>query len=314
MKGAILALGSINADFQVRVDQSPGRADMLLAHDMRRLGGGKAANVAYLARMLGHDAFLFGRVGDDDLSDQALAPMRALHVDIHGVTRAMNHQTGMAMIVVPPSGKKRIVLAANANDDWSEEATSAMCKTISHASKACVLVADCEVPAGVVKAAARAARRRGIRVVLDPSFASRVDDELLALVDAITPNESEAHQLLGKGAGKDPADVARALSARGPAIVCLKLSDGGCLLVHEDRLHHLRADNNAPVVDTTGAGDAFTGAFAVACLEGRPPLEGARFAVAASSLAVTAYGSQPSYPRREAIEARLHGQPHAPKP
>lgn len=303
MEAVILALGSINADFQVRIDKPAGSAGLALAHDFRRLGGGKAANVAFLARRLGRAARLFGRVGDDDLAAQALTPLREVGVDLSEVCRA-GGQTGFAMVLVPRSGKKNIVVAANANDEWSDEEIGKVCHGIELAPAGSVLVCNCEIPARVVKAAAGCARRHGMHVVLDPTFPDRVDDELLAMADVITPNEEEAHQLAGAGA---ICDIARALAARGPRVVCIKLDGGGCLLLvgkQEQRV----ASVDVEVVDTTGAGDAFTGAFAVALLEGRAPPEAARFAVAASTAAVMAYGAQPSYPDRSAVMALMPGE------
>jgi ribokinase len=307
MAGAVLTLGSVNADFQVRIDEENAAAEMSMARDLCRFGGGKAANLAYLVRRLDHDAWLFGRVGDDDLAEQALAPLREAGVDVSGVSRAAGCQTGFAMVIVPPSGKKRIVLAPDANDSWDDEAVTALCDRIAGAPEGSVLVVDCEVPVSVVKAAVAAATRHGLRTVLDPSFAERVDDELLAAVDAITPNASEARALLGAGNDEAPEDIARALAKRGPTTVCLKLSHGGCLLLHENRPVRIDAAR-VEVVDSTGAGDAFAGAFAVAWVEGRSTEEAARLGVAASTCAVTRYGAQPSYPTRDELDAMWRRQ------
>src|SRR4051794_13913198 len=98
----VLSLGSINADFQVRVDQPVGELETTAGHDLCRFSGGKAANVALLARRLGHPASLLGRVGSDDLAEQALGPLRAEGVDIDGVRIGRDAQTAVAMILVPP--------------------------------------------------------------------------------------------------------------------------------------------------------------------------------------------------------------------
>lgn len=309
MEGTILSLGSINVDFQVRVDQPLGSAEMAHAHDFRRLGGGKAANVAFLARRLGHPARLLGRVGDDELAEQALAPMRAAGVDVSGVSLAPGSGTGVAMIFVPPSGQKHIVLAPDANDNWEYRDIAAVRRRIEATAAPALLVADLEVPARVVKAAAEAARRRGFPIVLDPSFPDRVDAELLGMVDAVTPNETEARRLPGTEdcrAG-DLAELARALAVAGPQVVCIKRKDGGCLVYADGEQYSIAAAKVA-MVDSTGAGDAFTGAFAVARLEGRSPPAAARFAVAASTAAVTGYGAQPAYPDRQAIEDLMRRQ------
>lgn len=311
MSRVVISLGSVNADFQVRVDEPLG-AETTIAHDFCRFSGGKAANVAYLARQLNHEAWLIGCVGDDTLSEQALAPLRAAHIDIATVSCAPGYSTGVAMIFVPPSGKKHVVVANNANDAWTEDAIEAACTRIGKASPGSMLVVDCEVPPVLVKKALLAAGRQGLRTVLDPSFAARVDAEMLGSIEAITPNESEARALrpLSGTDSEDLIDIARGLVARGPDTVCIKLQDGGCLRVGAHGHEHIPVPTEVRVVDTTGAGDAFTGAFAVALLEGRSPSDAVGFAVAASSLAVTTYGSQPAYPRREALEALIRGHEH----
>ena len=306
MPRSLLSLGSINADFQVRVDEAPGRAEFLAGRDLRRLCGGKAANVAVQARRLGHEARLFGRIGDDDLAEQVLGPLRASGVDLRGVRQRRGDGTAVAMVIVPPDGKKRIVAANRANLDFDEADIEAVEHAIAAAEAGSVLVVDYEITPLAVSRAIAAARERGLRVVIDPSLPGAVHKADLARAAALTPNESEALALTGvKGNGPDAIlDAAHALARLGPSLVCIKLDDGGCLLLHEKSAWHQRA---APVevVDTTGAGDAFTAAFAVALLEEQPPLQSAAFAVAASEIAVGGYGAQASYPDRERLETQL---------
>lgn len=306
MAPRILSLGSINADFQVRTDTPPGERETLEAHDFRRLSGGKAANVAFLARRLGHPAALLGRVGDDELAAQALGTLAEEGVDLDGVHRARGTPTAVSMIVVPASGKKRIVLAGNANLGWSAQEVEATRARVAAADPGGVLVVDHEIDPAAAHAALRAARSRGLRAVVDPSFPRHVEREALRGVEALTPNEDEARELAGvdRPGNAGLAETARALAALGVRTVCIKLGDGGCLLLHDGALGLVPA-GRVEIVDATGAGDAFTGAFAVALLEGRGPLQAAAFAVACSDLAVTGYGSQPAYPARERLEAHL---------
>lgn len=315
MSSCILSLGSINADFQVRVSEPLGSTETAAATELRRLSGGKAANVALLARRLGHEAMLLGRVGNDDLAEQVLGPLREAGVDLSAVRRATRCGTGVSMIAVPPSGKKNIVAAGEANLDWGPDDTETLCRCIRTAESGSVLVADYEVPPQAATQAIRAAHAAGLRVVLDPSYPQMVDKAVLPLVEVLTPNRSEAVALAGvqhQGDGAVEA-AACALARQGARVVCIKLDDGGCLLHHEDRSWRLQA---APVrpVDSTGAGDAFTGAFAVALLEGQRVEEAAAWAVAASEVAVTAYGSQPAYPTRERLLQQLQAIDRRPVP
>ncbi|MFI8743330.1 PfkB family carbohydrate kinase [Stutzerimonas zhaodongensis] len=298
----LLSLGSINADFQVRVDEPAGSRETQLAHDLCRLSGGKASNTAYLGARFGHRSLLLGRVGDDELAEQALDPLRQAGVEVDNVGRAAGQSTGVSMIMVPPDGKKSIVLATNANDCWDDAAIEAMAAAIDGCATPACLVLDYEVPARVVSRALEVAARNKIPAVLDPSFPERLDQALLPTLQAITPNVSEAEGLVGHALDSldKLADAARQLQRDGPALVCIKLGDGGCVLTTADQTLHIPPGDVEPV-DTTGAGDAFTGVFSVALLEGLEPREAAAWGVAAANLAVTGYGSQPAYADRQQV-------------
>lgn len=299
----ILSLGSVNADFQMRTERMPEVSETLLAYDFVRLSGGKAANVAYLARKLEVPARLFAHIGDDDLAEQTMRPLRNIGVDLNGVQKIQNASTGITMITVPPDGKKSIVMAANANLLWSPADAPALAQAIHQAPAGSVLAVDCEIPVFIVEQAMQAARAAGIKTVLDPSPADRVTDALLQLADFIVPNTGEAKELTGIDCVDVHAAIAagRNLLARGVGNACMKLFDGGCVLVEKRHAIHI-LPVPLPVVDTTGAGDAFTGALAVALADGLAIEAAVRYAVAASHLAVTAYGSQQAYATREQIE------------
>jgi len=301
----LLSLGSINADFQARLERPLKDVETQRASAFSRLSGGKAANVACLAARLGAPACLLGAVGEDDLACQALGPLRAAGVDVAGVVRVPGG-TAVSLILVPPSGRKRIVLAPQANLRLDAPARERIVARIARAPAGSVLVADFETCPQAARAALAQARAHGLRTVVDPSFPDRVDADDLRGLDALTPNEEEALALAGvRGRGREAiAEAARELARRGPAVVCVKLASGGCLFVERGELVHVEA-RDVPTVDSTGAGDAFTGAFAVALLRGLPSHEAARWGVAASTLAVTAWGSQPSYPDARALEAEL---------
>lgn len=304
MPYTLLSLGSINADFQVRLAQPPGSQETLLADDLHRLSGGKAANTAYIGALFGHHSVLLGRVGADDLAEQALGPLRKAGVALDGVTHATGAGTAVSMIAVPADGKKQIILANEANDAWDDMARERMVRAIVEAPLPALLVLDYEVPADVVRLAVETAHGRGLPVVLDPSFPDRVEPGLLAQVTALTPNTEEAAALLGKKVGNEQgaAEAAQALRSLGPALGVVKLADGGCLLAAAEGVFQVPSPGN-PALDATGAGDAFTGTFAIALLEGQPALEAALWGSAAASLAVATFGSQAAYQGREAVLA-----------
>ena len=306
MPGRLLSLGSISADFEMRVDRPPGEVETLPARDLLRAGGGKAANVAVLAQRLGCRAQLIGCVGDDDLAGQALDGPRAAGVDIAGVRRTRGHATGLSIVLVPPDGRKHIVATSGANMACREADIHAFVQAVSAADRGDALVVDWEITALAASRAVAAARDSGLRIVVDPSYPDAIDPADLRHVTAIAPNQSEAMILAGLGPGGADAleAAAQAIARMGPQTVCIKLDDGGCLAWHEGAAWH-QASAPVDVLDATGAGDAFTGALAVALLEGRPPLDAVAFAVAAAELSVLTYGAQPSYPTRAALEDRL---------
>lgn len=298
----VISLGSINADFQVRVERRPDVSETVPATDFLRLGGGKAANVAYLAHKLGCEVRLLGNVGDDDLAEQALKLLHEQQVPLDGVKRVPNTATGVSWIAVPPDGKKGIVLAGNANECWQQDDVDRVQRAIELATDSAVLVLDCEIPISVVEAAAQAAHARGMCILLDPSPASRVTDRLLSCTTIITPNASEAEQLTGVTCKdvQSAGEAGRKLLRCGVAGAAVKLPDGGCVFVHGECQFHVAA-TPVNVDDTTGAGDAFAGALAAALAEQLPVRDALRWAVAASHQVVTGYGSQAVLPDREQL-------------
>jgi len=313
--GWVIALGSVNADFQVRVDRRPDLSETLLASDFLQLSGGKAANVAYLACKLGHSARLIAHVGDDHLAHQALKPLQDIDVDLQYVRKIQHETTGVSMITVPPNGQKGIILAANANLAWTEDDVEIVQEAIASAPIGSVLVVDYEVTPFIVEAAIQFASEQNIPIILDPSPADRVNQDLFAKVTYLVPDAGEAEKLAGYEVDsvKQAVQAAQYFEKKGVKNACVKLKDGGCVLVNHEQTLHI-PPVPIDVVDTTGAGDAFAGALAVAVLERRSLQDAAFFATAASHVAVTRYGSQPAYPNCSEINAmfeRLINHAHA---
>jgi ribokinase len=312
--GEVVALGSINADRYVRVPRLPDGPGLVLGRDMLRTSGGKAANVAVVARRLGTTARLLGCVGDDDLAARALAGPHQEGVDVTPVRR-MAGPTGSSSIMVGPGGDKTIVLALNANDAWPADGEHTehaglvdhIEQVVVTAPAGSVLVVDLEVPPVNVVVAARAARRAGMPVVVDPSPADRLGDEIIDLADHVTPDHREALALTGTDARSraGACRAAEALHRRGVANAYVKLAAGGCAVAGRHGTLVVDPPGDLEVVDTTGAGDAFAGGLAWALARGAAPEEAAAVAVAASACAVGAYGSQESYPTPDALAAML---------
>ncbi|WP_085033423.1 PfkB family carbohydrate kinase [Ensifer aridi] len=295
----ILSLGSINSDLEFRGVASLGGGTVRTAGFTERAGG-KAANVAVFTHRLGIATRLLGRIGNDYYAKVATDPLRKAGVDLNGVTSTDKAQTGIAIVIVQKNGDKTMLNASNANMEWGSEATALARDMIEAAPENSLLVADFEVPRNVLEIAFSSAERRRLKILVDPTFPEEVELPLLERFHAITPNEQEAEGLLKREirTEDDAAEAARALNERGVEIACVKLRQGGCAVCCKGQVSMLAAPD-VEVVDKTGAGDAFMGAFAAALAEGRPPLEAARWGVAASSFSVGRAGAQASYPTRE---------------
>lgn len=299
---AVISAGTVNADFVLQVDAPVESGASLIARRLLRASGGRAGNVAVMARRLGTTARLFGCVGTDDLAEQALAGPRAAGVDV-GAVRRVRGASGLATILVGERGAKTMILAPGANDAFSGTDGEGLASAVRAAADGCVLVVDSELSPAALAPALETARDARRVVVLDPSRPKRVTDSLLELSDHVTPNADEAGALTGIEVGS-PADAscaARRLRARGPRNVHVRLRSGGCLSLWPEGEALLRPPE-LNVMDTTGAGDAFAGTLATAIIAGCPPVDAARLAVAAAACAVTGFGAQESYPDRQALE------------
>ncbi|MCW2952158.1 MAG: sugar kinase [Conexibacter sp.] len=305
---AVLCAGTVNADFVLAIDAPLERGASLIARRALRTSGGRAGNVAVMARRLGTRARLFGCVGTDVLADQALAGPGAAGVELDSIRRVAT-DTGVATILVSERGGKTMVLAAGANDAFSDADGERLAGELRDAAEGSVLVVDNEVSPAAIGGALEQARASGRPSVLDPTRPERATDRLLALSDHVVPNADEAGRMTGI-AVESPADArhaARRLRERGARHVHVRLRDGGCLTLWAEGELLLRAPAGVDVVDTTGAGDAFAGTLAAAILAGQPTAEAARLAVAAASCAVTGFGAQESYPDRAALEELARG-------
>jgi ribokinase len=306
MNPRILSLGSVNVDFQLRTERWPEPGETLLGRDFLMAGGGKAANVAWLARRLGVESQLIAHTGSDALQEIALHSLRNIGVDLSTVRSLECQSTGISMIMVQQDGRKGIILASNSNDIWTKKDEEMVSEALKTAPPGSLLTANLEIPVSIVKHAVRHAHECGIPVILDPSPAERMDQELLESGSYFTPNQSEAQQLtkISITSFEEALEAAHRLHAFGNMGICVKLGKGGCAVVTAG-MHCVISAPKVRTIDTTGAGDAFAGALSTALLQKQSLSQAARFAVAAAAHAVTGYGSQSSYPTRSQIEILL---------
>jgi len=248
---------------------------------------------------------MIGRVGYDMFADHLKASLSAAGVDVSFVHSTRAQSTGVALIWVDRQGQNSIVVASGANGELAAADVEAMRKTFRGASMA---LFQLETPLDTVEAALALARQEGVMTMLDPAPAQSLPASLLAQVDILTPNESEALLLCGQPAARvtmaEAPALAAALRRLGPRTVILKLGDQGCLLLDEEGPRRFPAFP-VEVRDTTAAGDTFNAALAVALAEGKPMDEAIPFANAAAAISVTRLGAQASAPSRVEVEALL---------
>jgi ribokinase len=308
MNPAIAVLGSLNMDFVVSVPHLPVPGETVLGRDFQMIPGGKGANQACAAGKLGTGsvtARMMGRVGYDLFADHLKASLAAAGVDVSAVHATRSQPTGVALIWVDPAGQNSIVVASGANHALPASDVEAMRGVFRGAR---FVLFQLETPVDTVEAALRLARQEGARTILDPAPAQPLSRELLALVDILTPNESEACLLLGRAPQRvtltEAPEVARHLLSRGPGAVLLKLGDLGCFYQDRDRSIPV-AGFQVDARDATAAGDIFNGALAVALAEDRPIDEALRFSNAAAAISVTRLGAQASIPSRSEVDQFL---------
>ncbi|PTE14711.1 ribokinase [Pseudogemmobacter blasticus] len=303
----IVILGIFVADTAFRADRQPKMGETLLGHSFALGPGGKGSNQAVAAAMAGGKVHFITRLGRDDFA--AIARTTWAKAGVHPeVTEDAESYTGAAFVFLEAAtGNNAIIVAPGAAARITPEDLETRADLIRGAS---VFVAQLEQSVAAARRGLEIARAAGVRTILNPAPAATLDDAMLALCDFITPNESEAEALTGIPVVTvaDAERAADALLARGVGAVIVTLGGNGALYRDASRSLHLPVISAGPVVETTGAGDAFNGGFAVALSEGRDVIEAVRFGCATAGISVTRPGTAPAMPARSEIDALLARQ------
>ena len=301
----IFVLGSINQDFVLKVERRPEPGETVTDAELSTGSGGKGANQAAAAALLGASVSFLGRVGDDEFGEPLVRALEEKGIDTSLIQRISGRQTGAAFITVTPDGENAITVAPGANRAITLEDVDAAADVIRGAR---VLVAQMEVPKEVVGRAAEVAASGDTRVLLNLAPTFEVPRELLERLDPLVVNEHEAAFLLGSRVeGVDGAlSAAPELLSLGPGSAVITLGAAGAVIADSSSATHIPAPE-VDVVDTTGAGDAFVGALAVKLARGASLEEAASYAVRAGAAAVTKRGAQGALPTPEVVEALQDG-------
>jgi ribokinase len=301
----VIVVGSSNTDMTVRVPALPAAGQTILGDSFATTPGGKGANQAVAARRAGAEVVLVAAVGDDDLGRQAIERYRREGINVDYVRTVEGVSSGVALIFVSHDGDNMIGVASGANERLSPSDIDRLPEALFRPGE--ILLAGLEIPIPTAIRAMRRGKANGMTVILNPAPAPSLSAHevkvLLSEADIITPNRVEAIMLAGirQGEKPEPASCARRLLELGPRAVVITIGSEGCLVAHDQEIHHV-ASPRVQAVDTVGAGDAFNGALAVALAERRPLVEAAAWAVKAAALAVTRPGAQSALPFRDQID------------
>jgi ribokinase len=285
----VVVVGSTMIDLSAFTSRVPGPGETVIGDGFTMGFGGKGANQALMARLLGARVAMVNRLGNDVFGRMTLENFDRFDIDTTHVA-LIEGSSGLAEVWVEPDGTNRIIVVPGANGGLGAEDAIA---AISALPPPDVVLGQLEIPQATTAAAFRGARQRGAVTILNPGPAQPLAEELLEVSDWLIPNEVELAMLAGTG-GLGDDDLA-AYARRSGARLLVTLGEAGVALVHEDgAVERLPADE-VRAIDTTGAGDAFVGGFAVGLAAGLDEGSAARLGIACASDSVTRPGTQSSY-------------------
>lgn len=299
----VVILGIFVADTAYRAERQPRMGETILGKSFVLGPGGKGSNQSVAAAMAGAETHFITRLGRDAFADIAMATWGK--AGVHPAVTRSDSYTGAAYIFIEEAtGNNAIIVAAGAAGEISIADVEANAGLIASAS---VFVTQLEQPIPAAVRALEIARGAGVTTILNPAPAADLPDGMLALCDYVTPNESEAEGLTGLPVtNPDQAlAAAKALIAKGAGAAVITLGGQGALFHDGKQTVHVPVFKAGPVVETTGAGDAFNGGFAAALAGGMAPVDAVRFGSATAGISVTRPGTAPSMPARAEIEALL---------
>lgn len=296
----IVVVGSINLDLVAVAPRIPSVGETVLGTDFQTHPGGKGANQAVAAARLGYPVQMIGRVGNDAFGTQLRDHLEKAGVGTAGVATSEG-ASGVAVIEVSSSGENSIIVAPGANSSLTPQDLLANLPLIRQAG---LILAQLEIPLETIEQLAELCARENVPLILDPAPARELPRSVIERTAWFTPNESEAAFFAG-GELNDAGKVAEALFDKGCRNLLLKMGSHGVYVAQGRGRGETVPAFSVKAVDTTAAGDAFNGAFAVGLMLGKPILGSATFAAAVAAISVTRVGAQPSMPTMAEVETFL---------
>jgi ribokinase len=302
----IAVVGSANIDLTTFTDRFPKPGETIFGQKFDLGFGGKGANQAVAARLCGADVFMVARVGSDLFGPATIENFKKLGIDTSHVKQVEGLSSGVAPIFVEPNGQNRILVVKGANDALKPADVDAASEMLKAAD---CIVLQFEIPLETVYYTVAFARKNGIRAILNPAPGQPVEMRSLADLDYLVPNESEAETIAGVSVRNvEEAKVcAGGLLATGIRRVIITLGANGSLLAGQEISEHV-APFSVNSVDSSGAGDAFIGSFAVFLAEGVPEFEAVRRANLYAGLSTMGVGTQKSFYDRARFDAEWRHQ------
>ena len=302
----IVVLGSINMDLVVRCAELPIAGQTVLAESSAEFCGGKGANQAVAAAVVGGEVAMIGAVGNDAFADRLLGNLVGHGIGCQAVARRDNDASGLAVISVDQHGQNSIMVVSGANASVSRDEVLAAATMIQQCD---VLLVQLEIPVESVLIGISIAKEAGVRVVLDPAPAPHAFPPELLHVDLLCPNESEAAELTGQSVDSvdDARQAAVKLHQMGARHVAITMGEQGTLLYSEGESQLIPAFQ-VNAVDTTAAGDAFAGGLATRWSQTGDLRDAVRYANAAGALAASKQGAQASMADHKTIETLMRSQ------
>lgn len=309
MTKPILVVGSINVDLVVSAARNPRAGETLPGSNFSVFTGGKGANQAAAVARLGYSVDMISKLGKDPFAGTLLEDLQRAGVHTQAIT-AVPGPSGVALIISTQFGESSIIVVPGANSSLSPQDLEQNAALLQNAA---VVLTQLETPIETTEALAQFTARHGVPLILDPAPARPLTRDILSNVDWITPNETEAQVLAGQAVRLTTAAELRELAEHflslGPRNVLLKLGERGAYLATSGGTRALIPSYSVTAVDTTAAGDAFNGGFAVALARGLSPVEAARFAAAVAAISVTRCGALQSLPTQGEVNSFLAQHP-----
>ncbi|SHF39248.1 ribokinase [Seinonella peptonophila] len=291
----IMVIGSLNMDIVVKATRSPTSGETIIGKNIHFIPGGKGANQAVAAARLGAKTIMIGSLGVDEFGKSLSNSLQAEKVDIRGINMIDDVHSGIASIILTEEDN-RIIVVPGANNFCLTEDVERHQELMRQAD---IVLLQLEIPIPTVHRAIQLAHEQQKPVILNPAPATELSDQLLSMVDYITPNQHELTHLTGI------TDLEQAMSAlldRGPKNVITTLGKAGAAWMKQDRTLVQFKGYSVPVVDTTGAGDSFNAAFAYSIAQKKSIEEAISMAIKVSALKVTKLGAQTGMPYLEEVQ------------